>query len=786
MKRKHTTIMKILMCLLSAAALLSTYAPVQGLSQSTTVQGIVADADGIGLSDATVVLYTPSGGLVTSTRTNSYGDFVLPMVEFGTYSLHVTAVGYTEVVKTITVDIFGQNLGTITLPAALSLSASILSLTASVGSQITIPFTVGNAGKDSEVVSFSVSTPAGWSARVLNSNFEVNRVSLSSGQNLALQLEVTIPSAAAAGVEKTVAVTAMGTTNATLTFSVSPRTESAASAVVTGRVVDENNNGMTEVTVDCFSPDGAFLKSVKTSTDGSFTVELPLANGISIQISKDGYSRVTKTVSLKTENQEVILGEIVLQKAVRLTASVTSTVASPGHKVLLPFTVANAGAETETVGFTVSVPKDFSARILDSSGHVVTGTSLSANANSNLQLEVIVPLSANGVYNLTLNAVAKTASSLGFTVAVEPTNESVLSCQFPGKSAAVGGTVRFQVALTNPFSDEMRFKISVDSVPANWTASVKTASGDYVTETTLAGNEVVNLIVEVASPDSAATEEIHTLLVKAQSDAQNQTWTVPLTVSLSETEEVTEGVSIATKFHEVAVEAGNAVQYTITLKNVGNTSRYLLLSAELPTGWKGVFKSGSLEVTQIYMANDTSDTLTFEVTPPSTVGIGNYTIPVQVMSENGEVLTAIDLKTTIVGAYDLSLSLSTYLTSMDSGGSTSFTATVSNTGYSTITGVVLEATMPESDWEYTVAPVQVGTLGPKESATFTVTVKTPDSTVQGDYMVTLQASSDQASSDSMQVRVTVSTSTSWGIYGVGVAVTFVVVLVLVFRKFKRR
>jgi uncharacterized membrane protein len=166
--------------------------------------------------------------------------------------------------------------------------------------------------------------------------------------------------------------------------------------------------------------------------------------------------------------------------------------------------------------------------------------------------------------------------------------------------------------------------------------------------------------------------------------------------------------------------------------------------------------------------------------------VGSYSIPIHVKSDSGAELDSLNLTATITGSYGISLNLSTYLTSTTSGGDTSFTAAVTNSGYSTLTGVTLEVTLPESDWDYTVSPVQVGTLGPKESVSFTVEVSTPSSTVSGDYMVTVEGSSDQTSSSASQVRVTISTSTSWGIYGIGIAALFIVILVLVFKKFKRR
>ena len=144
-----------------------------------------------------------------------------------------------------------------------------------------------------------------------------------------------------------------------------------------------------------------------------------------------------------------------------------------------------------------------------------------------------------------------------------------------------------------------------------------------------------------------------------------------------------------------------------------------------------------------------------------------------------------ELKATIVGSYDLELDPSTLLTSVVSGSSTSFTARITNTGQTSVTGIGLYTDVPE-DWEISIDPVQVDMLAPLESFTFNVVVEAPVDTVTGDYMITLAGLSDQVDSDLVQVRFTVTTPTEWGLYGVGVAAIFIVALVVVFVKLKRR
>jgi uncharacterized membrane protein len=110
---------------------------------------------------------------------------------------------------------------------------------------------------------------------------------------------------------------------------------------------------------------------------------------------------------------------------------------------------------------------------------------------------------------------------------------------------------------------------------------------------------------------------------------------------------------------------------------------------------------------------------------------------------------------------------------------------VANWGYSTITSIYIDAAIPD-DWKITTTPSQIATLNPKQSATFNLIVETSTDTVAGDYLITVQAFSDQVESDDADVRVTAKASTSWGYIGIGLALIIVIGLAFTFTRFKRR
>lgn len=164
-------------------------------------------------------------------------------------------------------------------------------------------------------------------------------------------------------------------------------------------------------------------------------------------------------------------------------------------------------------------------------------------------------------------------------------------CQFPGKSAAPGDSVEFQIRLKNPLEVQTRFKISLDSVPSNWTASVKTTDGDYVTEAILGSNEYADLVVEVDSPNTATIGEEYQLLIRVRAYDGSVTDSLPLSISLMNVAVSKASQKMAVTFPEITVQAGESLQYPITIINPTDAAKSLLLYLQRPTDWTVVFKS---------------------------------------------------------------------------------------------------------------------------------------------------------------------------------------------------
>ena len=161
-----------------------------------------------------------------------------------------------------------------------------------------------------------------------------------------------------------------------LTFSSMLNTVSvlALTVTVSGRVVDEYGHGMSNAEVKVFSSDGYYIKSISTSSDGSFNIGLTVGGSYILHFWKEGYVEVTKNVYVKMYGTgKILLEDIVLLKALRLSTSILSRVTGPGNKITIPFAVSNLGEEPETVEFSVMKPKGWSIRILDQIGEIKKG-----------------------------------------------------------------------------------------------------------------------------------------------------------------------------------------------------------------------------------------------------------------------------------------------------------------------------------------------------------------------------------------------------------------------------
>jgi uncharacterized membrane protein len=554
---------------------------------------------------------------------------------------------------------------------------------------------------------------------------------------------------------------------------------------VHGTVVDENGTPIRKVKLSIYSTSGD-LTTKNTDSDGYFRLVLE-SGSYTIYFEKDGYATVEKDITVPAgyyedpKSDPVKMGEIVLRDALRLSASVISRLASPGDTISFSFTLSNTGDEPEDVQFSVVTSSDCDATIYDSTGEIKRV--LLGSGSLDLDMSVTTPSTFDEEAVITLIASGTKNATLGFTILPKTsvTQEIELISTYLSVSEEIGRTIYFPFSITNKGEAAETVDL-MGLVPSGWSISFVTDTQMVVRSLYLASGQSEGLTIKVVPSEDAAVGD-YFVIVTATSEDDVLRDSLELEVNLRE---ATSDVEIISTFTDVTVEAGKDIDFPIAIWNKGETDGLFLLTVlSVPTNWKTVFTSEDIEISSVLVTAGESMTLRLEVTPPKAVETGEYPIIVYVESDDGLIMRQIDLRVSVGGSHEMYLELSTLYKTLTIGDSVEFTAQVKNIGNSPITTIYLDTAVPD-DWDATATPSQVSTLSPKESVTFTVVADTPADTVAGDYLITVQAMSDQTESEEVDLRVTAKASTSWGFIGIGLAGIAVIGLIIAFTRFKRR
>ena len=346
------------------------------------------------------------------------------------------------------------------------------------------------------------------------------------------------------------------------------------SGTVSGRIIDEYDQGMDNVEIQVYSSDEVLVKNESTSSDGSFSMDLGLGREYVLYFSEEGYAAFTKTILLRSQ-EPVDLGDIILLKALRLFYTVLGLVARPGDELVLPFTVSNIGEEAEVVEFSVAKPKGWTMRILDQIGQV-SKIYLLTGASLNLRLVVTVPQTSAGDYKLSLSATGKTGSTLDFTVTVDTGEidytETSISCSEPWQVASTGSVATFDLMITNNVKDDIYLLyIENPSLPnKNWTTSfysdIKNVKSVGIEELQ---RSLITLLVEV--PSDAAPND-YSFRVYASGTYSISSMVLTITVR-----RIPRGIDLVCPFQSKTALTGQGLSYPIKVVNEGEQSEKIFL-----------------------------------------------------------------------------------------------------------------------------------------------------------------------------------------------------------------
>jgi len=521
--------------------------------------------------------------------------------------------------------------------------------------------------------------------------------------------------------------------------------QGALTGTVSGRVVDENGQGMRSVEIQVYSGE-VYVKTASTSSDGSFNVTLDVGGSYKLYFSKAGYAEVTKTASVSYYQEKIKLGNIVLLKALSLSYYVLSLVANPGDTLMLPFTVSNIGEEAEEVEFLVTKPDGWTTRILDKVGEV-TRINLLAGASLNLQLEILIPRTADGENSLSLTAAGKTSSTLDLTVTVgtggtdstDDSTEAKITCAEPWQVVSTGSTVTFELVITNNVDDDVYLLyINNPSLPnENWTVSFYSGTKEIRSiGVERYQSSLVTLLVDI--PEDATSADYPFRIYAAGS------YSITSLVLAVTVRSVPRGIELVYPFPSRTALIGQELSYPIKVVNEGEQNEKIFL---------GVNRTSDLMVWDISFSKEElmlppkgEEWITLNVKSPGIVGAGIYTMNVTASTEDGEVKKVIPIVTEIVAQYILEITdIQPINPQVATGERIDVIVTVRNIGQSPLTRIRLKVNSTGISNIFTT-PIDVLALEPLESVRYFVSISPETRLTPGGYLIELQAGSIETES----------------------------------------
>jgi uncharacterized membrane protein len=352
-----------------------------------------------------------------------------------------------------------------------------------------------------------------------------------------------------------------------------------------------------------------------------------------------------------------------------------------------------------------------------------------------------------------------------------------LTTPYPAVVADAGGSASFP--LTLKASSATTVRLSVSQAPDGWTTTLR--GGGSIVESVYVSAETSSLTLEVKIPDTA-TPGAYPVAVTAAEAAGG---TTTLSVSVRVPEQTGTGVSLTAQYLALKGPASATYPFSLALANDTSQQATFTLQASGPPGWTVDAKlASSSQAANAVVDAGGSAQISVTATPPTDVAAGTYDITVQ--ATGGPTVARADLTVEITGSYSMQVTTpdGRLNAQVSTGGASTLTLTVHNTGSAPLAGVALTATPPQG-WTVTFDPAVVPDIAAGGSTNVIASITPADNAIAGDYVLTFTGRSDQAS-DSVEIRTTVQTSAIWGVVALGAIGLVFVGLFFVFRRYGRR
>jgi len=365
------------------------------------------------------------------------------------------------------------------------------------------------------------------------------------------------------------------------------------------------------------------------------------------------------------------------------------------------------------------------------------------------------------------------------SVASAQTPEIYLSTPVTGAYVERGKQVTFSIDVNNKGSVGRNVDLAITKAPDGWNPILKDR-GFVVRSVWVDAGKSESVDLQMTAPATAQGD--NEFVVKATSGGVEST----LRLLVGVKEQTAQASALVVQYPTLTGKAGSQFGFKAELRNNSEADRTYGLSFKAPDGWDVVFKPSyeDKQISSVQVKSGSSQSLDVNVTPPARVQAGDY--PITITASSATDKTSADLKVTITGTYQMSMSTrgDLFNTSATAGSESPFYITITNTGSATLQNVSLSSSKPEG-WEVTFKPDKIDQLDPGAQREVAMMIKPSAKAIAGDYMLNVTASHPQVSIN-RDIRVSVETPTLWGWVGVGILVIVIGGLMGLFMKLGRR
>ena len=341
-------------------------------------------------------------------------------------------------------------------------------------------------------------------------------------------------------------------------------------------------------------------------------------------------------------------------------------------------------------------------------------------------------------------------------------------------SVPPGESIDYSVDVINGNETVEDLTVSVSGIPHGWNSELK-SGGWKIGQISVLPGEKKTLSLKVEVPVQVNKGSYHFKVLAGRHS-------LPLTIVVSA--QGTYKTEFTTDQANMEGQASATFNYNASLRNRTAEEQLYALTSNAPRGWNVSFRANGKQVTSVEVAPNATTSVSIEVKPPASVGMGTFKIPVRAFtsSTSGE----LEFEAVITGSYNMELTTPAGLlsSSITAGNTKKIELEVRNTGSSELKTIEFSSGKP-ADWEVTFVPDKVESLIAGSSTTVTAYVKASRKAIPGDYMVKMTAKTPEVSSTA-DFRMAVKTSMLWGWIGILVIAAVLGGVYYLFRKYGRR